>query len=306
MGVFAARRLLLALSIVVAALLFAGPADVATQGRQLKVFISVDLEGVTGTIQPSQLGPTGFEYSRAREWMTGELLAAIEGARAAGATEIIAADSHGNAQSLLIDRLPDDIRVVRGFPRPLGMMEGIDETFQAAIFIGYHSSEYTVDSVRSHTFSSARLLGVKINGMEVSEGIFNALLAGHFSVPVAFISGDRAAVEQLQGVVGQAGGAIVKEGLGYHSALTVTPARGQAMIRAGVEEALGRLPVMTPYRAPTPIALEVGFKLTLDAEQAAFVPGLERLDAHTVGGEFPNMVVVSRLMRVLTNMAEPG
>jgi D-amino peptidase len=289
-----------------ATLTFAGAVGVATQARQLKVFISVDMEGISGVIQPAQLGPTGFEYGRAREWMTDELLAAIEGAREAGATEIVAADSHGNAQSLLIDRLPDDVRVVRGFPRPLGMLGGIDETFDAAIFIGYHSSEFTVDSVRSHTFSSARLLGVRINGMEVSEGIFNAMLAGHFGVPVAFISGDRAAVEQLQGVIGQAGGAIVKEGLGYHSAVTVTPARGQAMIREGVREALARASQMAPHRIGSPVALEVGFKLTLDAENAAFVPGLERRDAHTVGGEFPDMVAVSRVMHVLTNMAEPG
>jgi D-amino peptidase len=307
MSVFAVRRLLPALPVVAAAALVAAPVvDVSSQARQLRVFISVDMEGVTGVIQPSQLGPTGFEYNRAREWMTGELLAAIDGARSAGATEIVAADSHGNAQSLLIDQLPDDVRIVRGFPRPLGMMQGIDETFDAVVFIGYHSSEYAVNSVRSHTFSSARLLGVKLHGMEVSEGIFNAALAGHFGVPVAFVSGDRAAVEQLQGVIPLAGGAIVKEGFGYHSAITVTPARGQAMIREGVADAIGRVRGIQPYRIATPVALEVAFKLTLDAEQAAFVPGLERLDAHAVGGRFPDMVVVSRLMRVLTNMAEPG
>jgi D-amino peptidase len=92
------------------------------------------------------------------------------------------------------DKLPDNVRIVRGFPRPLEMMQGIDETFAAAVFIGYHASEWTVDAVRGHTISSARLLGVKLNGMEVSEGIFNAPLAGQFGVPVAFVSGNRLAV----------------------------------------------------------------------------------------------------------------
>src|SRR5512145_1696915 len=100
-----------------------------------KIFISVDMEGITGVVQPPQLGPAGFEYSRAREWMTAEALAAIQGAQAAGATSFVLADSHGNAQNLLIDQFPEDVRIVRGFPRPLSMMQGIDETFAAAVFI---------------------------------------------------------------------------------------------------------------------------------------------------------------------------
>jgi D-amino peptidase len=293
------------LALAAALLVVVHPADVATQARALKVFISVDMEGVTGVIQPTQLGPEGFEYQRAREWMTGELVAAITAAKAAGATEIVAADSHGNAQSLLIDRLPDDVRVVRGFPRPLSMMQGIDGTFQAAVFIGYHASEYTVEAVRSHTFSSARLLYVTLNGQHVSEGIFNAAIAGHFDVPVAFVSGDRAAVEEIQRTLPGVEGVIVKEGLGYHSALSLTPARGQHLIQEGVGRALARVGAMQPYRIRTPIELEVGFKLTLDAEQASYIPGLARVDAHGVRGTFPDIVTISKLMRVLTNMAEP-
>src|SRR5579864_9303738 len=196
--------------------------------RPRKIFISVDMEGISGVVDPAQLGPDGFEYQRAREWMTGEVNAAIAGIRAAGPAEIVVCDSHGNGQSVLIDKLPDDVRIVRGFPRPLEMMQGLDDTFSAAVFIGYHASEWTPDAVRGHTISSARLLGVKLNGVEVSEGIFNAALAGHFNVPVAFVSGDRLAVTQLQKTVTGAEGVVVKEPYGYHSALTVTPARGQA------------------------------------------------------------------------------
>src|SRR5262249_430838 len=186
------------------------------QGRPRKIFISVDMEGISGVVQPAQLGPDGFEYQRAREWMTGEVTAAIAGIRSVGPAEIVVCDSHGNGQSVLIDKLPDDVRIVRGFPRPLEMMQGIDETFSAAVFIGYHASEWTADAVRGHTISSARLLGVKLNGLEVSEGIYNAALAGQFGVPVAFVSGDRLAVTQLQKVVSGAEGVIVKEPYGYH------------------------------------------------------------------------------------------
>src|SRR5438094_2388446 len=87
-----------------------------------KIFISVDMEGITGVVQPAQLGPEGFEYQQARQWMTGEVNAAIQAIRDSGATDIVVCDSHGNGQSLLIDKLPDDVRVVRGFRRPLALM----------------------------------------------------------------------------------------------------------------------------------------------------------------------------------------
>ena len=276
----------------------------STQARR-KIFISVDMEGITGVVQPAQLGPDGFEYQRAREWMTAEVNAAIEGARDAGPADIVVCDSHGNGQSVLIDKLPDDVQIVRGFPRPLEMMQGIDASFAAALFIGYHASEWTADAVRGHTISSARLLGVKLNGMEVSEGIYNAALAGQFGVPIAFISGDRLAVSQLQTVVPGAEGAIVKEPFGYHSAQTVTPARGQALIRDGVKRAMAKLGTLQPYRVKTPIDLEVGFKLTIDAERAAFIPGLTRADAHSVKGTFPDMIQITKLLQVVTSLQAP-
>jgi D-amino peptidase len=273
------------------------------QTRPRKIFISVDMEGISGVVQPAQLGPDGFEYQRAREWMTGEVNAAIAAIREAGPAEIIVCDSHGNGQNVLIDKLPDDVRIVRGFPRPLEMMQGIDDSFAAAMFIGYHGSEWMTGAVRSHTISSARLLGVKLNGVEVSEGIFNAAVAGHFGVPVALVSGDRLAVTQLQKVVPGAEGAIVKEPLGYHSAMTVTPARGQALIRDSVKRAMARLGSLQPYRVTMPVALEVGFKLTIDAERAAYVPGLQRADAHNVRGSFHDMIEISKLLQVLANQA---
>jgi D-amino peptidase len=294
----AVRRLL-------AALLFVPLTLSAQAPRPRKIFISVDMEGITGVVQPAQLGPEGFEYQRAREWMTAEVNAAIAGIRDAGPAEIVVCDSHGNGQSVLIDKLPDDVRIVRGFPRPMEMMQGIDESFAAAVFIGYHASEWTANAVRGHTISSARLLGVKLNGVEVSEGMYNAALAGQFGVPVAFVSGDRLAVTQLQQVAPAAEGAIVKEPYGYHSALTVTPARGQAMIRDGLKRAMAKLGSLQPYRLTAPIALEVGFKLTLDAERAAFVPGLIRSDAHNVKGTFRDMTDITKLLQVLTSLELP-
>jgi D-amino peptidase len=290
-----------ACAIALAGLLAVG----AAAQRPMKIFISIDMEGITGVVQPAQLGPgpEGWEYARAREWMTGEARAAIEGAQAAGATEIVIADSHGNMQNLLIDQLPDAVRIVRGSPRPLSMMQGIDDTFSGAVFIGYHASEYGSDAVRGHTMSSARLLHVKINGTEVGEGAWNAAIAGSVGVPVLFISGDRAAVEQFRKTVPAVEGVIVKEGLGYHAAVTMTPARGRELIRTGVERAIRRAGAVKPHVVGTPVNLEVGFKLTLDAERASYIPGLKRVDAHAVAGTFPDMTACSRLLQVLSSLA---
>jgi D-amino peptidase len=278
-----------------------------TAQRPTKIFISIDMEGITGVVQPAQLGPgpDGWEYARAREWMTAEARAAIEGARAAGATEFVVADSHGNMQNLLIDQLPEDVRIVRGSPRPLGMMQGIDESFAGVVLIGYHASEYGSDAVRGHTMSSARFLHVKLNGAEVGEGVWNAAIAGSVRVPVIFISGDRAAVEQFRKTVPAAEGAIVKEGLGYHAAVTMTPARGQRLIREGVERAVRRLGEMKPYAVTTPVQLEVGFKLTLDAERISYIPGFKRVDAHAVAGTLPDMTAAARLLQVMYALSPP-
>src|SRR5262245_43595835 len=131
----------------------------AQDRKAVKIYISVDMEGVTGVVTADQLGPQGFEYQKFREQMTDEVNAAIAGASAAGATEFVVSDSHGNAESLLPDKLDSyqALTLVRGFPRPLGMMEGIDSSFAGVIFIGYHASTDNPTGVRAHTISSAYL-----------------------------------------------------------------------------------------------------------------------------------------------------
>ena len=198
--------------------------------RPLKVYISADMEGITGVASADQLGPAGFEYQRAREWMTGEVAAAMQGAREAGATEFVISDSHGNGESLLIDRLPTDVpvRIVRSFPRPLGMMEGIDSTFAAVIFIGYHTSTSSLTGVRAHTISSALLTKIALNGVAQSEAGINAAIAAHFGVPVVMITGDDQIVAETKQRLGNLEGVAVKRAIGFHSTETMMPsvARG--------------------------------------------------------------------------------
>src|SRR5215211_2874382 len=178
------------LPVLVAIVLGAAGVLAQTQPRKLKVHISVDMEGIAGVVTSEQLGPTGFEYGRFREFMTREALAAVTAAKAAGATEIIVADAHGNGQNLLIEQFPADVRIIRSWPRRLGMVAGIDDAVDAAIFIGYHAGTNNPTGVRAHTFSSANLTRVAVNGTNVTEGSWNAAIAGQFNVPVIMMSGD--------------------------------------------------------------------------------------------------------------------
>jgi D-amino peptidase len=281
-----------------AAVLCAAP---ATAQDGLKVYISADMEGVVGVVTGDQLGPSGFEYGRFREIMTNEVVAAIEAAREAGATEIVVSDSHGNGENLLIERLPADIELVRAWPRPLMMMEGIDQTFDAAIFIGYHSSTTNTAGVRAHTISSANLTAVRLNGVEMLEASINAAIAGDFGVPVVMISGDDAVVDEARTVIGDMEGAVVKWSLGFHSARTMMPEPAYALIRERVRAALGRLDDFRPYTLEGPLELEISFKNYMPAELMAYLPNVERVDAHTIRFVGRDMTEISKFIEFTTS-----
>lgn len=268
----------------------------AAQPRALKVHISVDMEGVAGTVTGDQLGPTGFEYGRFREFMTREALTAVEAARTAGATEIVVADSHGNGENLLIEQFPPDVRVIRSWPRKLGMVAGIDDNVHAAIFIGYHAGTNNPAGVRAHTFSSANLTRVALNGTNMTEGSWNAAIAGHFGVPVIMMSGDDAAIAEVRKVVGNIEAAETKRSLGFHSAITITPQSSYDLIRQRVRTALGRLADFRPLKVPTPVTVDVSFKNYLPSEVLAYLPIFERTDSHSIRFRAKDMVEASAIM----------
>lgn len=273
---------------------------VAAAQRPVKVFISVDMEGIGGVVTAEQLGPTGFEYARFREFMTAEALAAINGAREAGATQFVVADSHGNEQNLLIEKFPAGVTVVRGSPRPNGMMQGIDSSFAAAFFIGYHAATTNPNGVRAHTISSATFAALKLNGRASAESALNASIAGYYGVPIALISGDDQAVAELKEIQPQAEGAVVKQAISFHAAAVKTPEESQALIRAKARAAVGRLKEMKPYVTAAPVKLELTYKNYTPAEMISYLPGVERVDAHTIRYTGKNILDVSKFMQVVT------
>jgi D-amino peptidase len=264
--------------------------------RPMKVYISVDMEGVAGAVTPDQLLPTGFEYERFRGFMTAEALAAVQGARDAGATEFVVSDSHGNQENLLIEQFPPDVTIIRSSPRPLGMMEGIDSTFAAAVFIGFHASTTSPAGVRAHTFSSAYLAAVQLNSVFMSEAGFNAAVAGAFGVPVVAISGDNIAVAEAQHMIGPIEGAVVKRAISFHSAATLTPQAAQALIREKVKAGVMRRAELHPYVVKAPIHLGLTFKNYRPAESLSYLPIVQRVNAHSIEFVGRDMVEVSKFV----------
>ena len=281
------------------ALLRAAPVS-AQQARPIKMYISVDMEGLTGVVTADQLSPAGFEYQKFREVMTDETNAAIQAARDNGATEFVISDSHGNAENLLIDRLPEDVTIVRGFPRPYTMMQGLDSTFAGAILIGYHASTSSPAGVRAHTFSSARLTEVRLNGRQISEAAFAGAFAGRFGVPVIMVSGDDAAVAEAKAALGDIEGAVVKWSYGFHSARTMTPAAGRKVVGERVAAAMKRLRSMRPMVLTQPITVDVHFKSYRPAEVLAYLPVVERTDSHGVRYVGKDMLDAARFIEFIT------
>ncbi|HEU4508028.1 MAG TPA: M55 family metallopeptidase [Pyrinomonadaceae bacterium] len=286
-------------AIYLALLLLAATTTIQAQNLPLKIYISADMEGVVGAVTGEQLGPQGFEYARFREFMTQEVNAAIEAAFAAGATEIVVSDSHGNGQNLLIEKLPKNILLVRAWPRPLMMMQGIDETFAGAIFLGYHTATTNTQGVRAHTISSARLADVRLKGISVSEAGINAAIAGHFNVPVIMISGDDAVVKETQALLGDVEGAVVKWASGFHSAKTIMPEAAYQLIREKVKTAIGRIKDFKPYKLAPPIQLDVRFKNYRPSEVLSYLSIVERTDAHSIRFSGKDMIEVSKFLEFI-------
>jgi D-amino peptidase len=232
----------------------------AQQPRRLKVFISVDMEGLAGVVSGDDVNPTKPDYPHFRTIMAGETNAAIEGAFAAGATEVVVRDGHGDKRNLLPMDVDPRARLLRGASSaPRNMMEGIDSTFDAVVYIGYHAKAGTPNAILEHT-STGNVVDISINGVSLPEGGYNALVAGLYGIPVVFAAGDRALVEQLRGLLGPIGAVAVKEEIGGRASLGLSPKRAQEEIRRGVEQALRDRSNRKPYRLTPPYTMVLKVK----------------------------------------------
>ncbi len=255
-----------------------------------KIYISVDMEGIGAIVNSDQTGPSGFEYSKGRKLMTDEVNAAIQGCLDAGASQIVVSDSHGNAQNLIPDEIHEAALLIRSFPRSLLQMEGVDHTFDGVIFIGYHPKEGTPNANLSHTIWGSRIHELKINGIVVSEAVFNAMVAGHFKVPVIMVAGDQNVAKEALQTFGSVETVITKKSLGGLSAMARHPKSICQEIKEKSKKAVQRIKEMKPYVTQPPIRMELTLKNIYDAEALGYLPWVKRVGGKTILVETENIV----------------
>jgi D-amino peptidase len=274
----------------------------------MRVYISVDMEGIAGVVHEDQTDPTdarhAAEYNRFRRMMTNEATAAIQGALNAGATRVLVNDSHWDMRNILAEELHPGAELLSGGPKRLSMVEGIDGGFDAAMFIGYHAMAGTRDAIIDHTYTS-RVYQARINGQPAGELALNAAMAGVYQVPVALVSGDQSLATEARALLGSAvETVVVKHAVGRFAARAVAPSVACERIQAGAAAALRRS--HEPFSFARPIRLEVDFVVSQMADMAELVPGSVRSGGRTVSYTGEDYGEVFRAWRAMYNLASVG
>lgn len=265
--------------------------------------ISVDMEGIAGVVTGNHASSDHKEYERFRKLMTAEANAAIKGALAGGATQIVVNDSHGSMANILIEELNPAAELISGSPKTFGMMQGIGPDVDGVFFVGYHAMSGTGAAILEHTWSG-RVVELSLNEQVVGETGLNAALAGAYGVPVVLVTGDRAVTEEARTLLGEIETVAVKEGVARTAARCLHPEVAQEHIRQAAERATKLITM--PFIVSPPITLRVVFHRAAHVDMAELVPGSQRVDGRTVewtGDDMPTVYKVFRAMATLAGAA---
>jgi D-amino peptidase len=242
------------------------------------VYISCDIEGVGCVVRPEHSTVTGRDYTVSRHFMTEEVNAAIRGAFQAGAGRVVVSDSHNVGLNLLPEELDERAELIMGTPRPLSMMDGVEQGFDAVLFVGYHAKPGTANAVIAHNFHS-RIRDTLLNGVSVGEIGMNAALASLYGVPVALVTGDGAAAEEAKTLMPWVETVAVKRGIGAYAAQCLSPHVCRRRIYDGTLSALRNLSSMEIRKEEEPATLELELTTASTADRLASVPRLHRVSS---------------------------
>jgi D-amino peptidase len=249
----------------------------------MKVFISADMEGVSGLTASDEMVFEGREFERGRRFLTDDVNAAIQGAFDGGATHVLVNESHWMMRNLLTEDIDSRAEVIRGIVKRGCMMEGLDESFDAVFFIGYHSKHGTPFGVMNHTMLGKEIQNLYLNGKPVGEMTVNAAFAGQVGVPVVLLTGDQTAVREAKEVFGEGVETVaVKEGRGRFTAKLLHPSVAQAHIREAAKRAVQRSSEVRPFIAGSPASMGFEFTSTDMAEVCSWVPTVELVGPRSV------------------------
>lgn len=276
----------------------------------MKVFISADMEGITGLVSWSQCGENTskcYDFAFAREMMTHDVNAAIRGARKAGATEIMVRDAHGNSKSLLVSLLEPPVTLASGSGHGViqGMMTGLDSTFDAAMLIGYHAKAGTKRAIMEHTLTGG-IHRLKLNGVEYGEMGLSAFAAGDLGVPIVTISSDQAGITEAEGLVSAVATAVTKFPLSRYAGKLLDPDETAHRIESAAEKGVGARKSIKAKKWSGECTLELEFCRSEMADNAAWYPGLEQIDGYTLRGTYPSFEEAHRAIWVMTSLESGG
>ena len=289
--------------IVVTLLLAACALGTPSAQSARKVFISADMEGISGISASDQLSAAGAEYNRSRKMMADDVNAAIRGARRGGATEIVVNDSHGSMRNLRLEDLDNQVRLISHSFKRSGMMEGLDESFDAVIFIGYHAKAGNATGLFAHTGSGV-VRDVRVNGTSLGEGGLNTMVAAWYGVPVALVTGDDVAVKQVAEAAASARTVAVKRAINPRA----VELRPFAVVHREIEEAayegVRDAKKFAPQRAPA-YQVEVQFENVSIPEVAQSLPQMTRPSPDTIAFTADSMPKAYTLIRLLYRYINP-
>ncbi len=276
----------------------------AGEKAPLKVYISVDIEGIWGVVQADQTMADSRDYGLARKWMVQDVNAVVEGLLEAGATEIVVNDSHGGMRNIIADELHPKASLISGAPKPLAMMQGIEDTFTACIFVGYHAKAGTTSAILDHTISGGSVRAVRVNGVELPELGINGALAGYFKIPVIMLSGDEETCRQAKSILGREIVTVaVKQGIGRYAAKLLPADEARKRLKEGAKEALLKRDKISIFRLNPPFNFELELLNSSQAEMPSQLPQVKRTAPRTVAFSANDYLEGFKILRVLIALA---
>lgn len=267
------------------------------QPKPLKLFISVDMEGIGGIGSGAMTSTGGKDYETGRRLMTAEVNAVIKAILQAGPAEIVVNDSHGDMQNLIHTELDSRVEYIQSNIKPLGMVQGLDASFNGIIFIGYHAKAGTENGFLAHT-GSGNVKGLWINGTEVGEGGLNAFFAGALGVPVLLASGDKTFSEEITKLI-PVRTVVTKEAIGSASAKLLHPEVVQKKLAEKITEALKDIKNAKALSVTKPVEFIIKVDNPTRADVAMSIPGMKRVDGYTVSYSAKDMEEAYKLIRVV-------
>ncbi len=266
----------------------------------MRIYVSIDMEGIAGVVRSDHTSTAGRDYNLARKWMTKELSVVVDEALKNGVEYILVNDSHGGMTNLLLDELPEgNIEVITGSLKPLIMMEGIQLGFNAAFFIGYHSKKGTRGGILDHTVFGRAFRRVVINNREASEFYLNALIAGHYNTPVVLLSGDDKIAKEARETIDGIEVVVTKYGISRYSARHLTKSLLYRRLREATQRALGKADKVKPLKISYPVKIEIEFTDSSLADAAELIPIFNRIDAMSIEYKARDMVEAVKLIEAL-------